>query len=346
MQLISRRGLLAAAASMTLFAAACQPIQPETTAQATTAPAGEATAAGTLVVYSGRSENLVGPVIEQFSEATGIDVEVRYAGTSAMAATLLEEGANSPADVFFSQDGGALGEISNAGLLAPLPEEVLALVPENLVGTNDDWVGVSGRARVLVYNTDELTEADLPDDIWGLTDPAWSGRVGWAPTNASFHTAVTAMRVLEGEERTQEWLEAMIANDVQAYEGNAQIVEAVAAGEISVGLVNHYYLYRFLAEQGEAFTARNYYFRTPHAGSIINVAGVGILNTSDNPEAAQAFVEYLLSNEAQQYFANETYEYPLAGEGIVVSDLLLPIDEISVPDVELNELDDLAGTLE
>ena len=347
MQFFSRRWLLLLATSLALLAAACQPVQPEAqTPQSGTTPAADSTSGGTLVVYSGRSENLVAPIIEQFATATGINVEVRYAGTSAMAATLLEEGANSPADVFFSQDGGALGELSKDGLLAPLPAETLALVPKELVGVNGDWVGVSGRARVLVYNTNELTEEELPDDVWGLTDPVWRGRVGWAPTNASLHTAITAMRVLEGEDRAEEWLRAMIDNDVQAYEGNAQIVEAVAAGEISVGLVNHYYLYRFLAEQGESFPARNYYFRTPHAHSIINVAGVAILKSAKNREAAQQFVEFLLSDEAQQYFADSTFEYPLTGSDIEVPDLLVPLDEIATPDIELNDLDDLAGTLE
>jgi iron(III) transport system substrate-binding protein len=344
MQHVTRRWTLALAALMTLLIAACQPIQPATPEAA--APSTEGTTAGSLVVYSGRSENLVGPIIAQFSEATGIQVEVRYAGTSEMAATLLEEGANSPADIFFSQDGGALGELSKAGLLAPLPATVLEQVPATLQGQNGDWVGISGRARVLVYNNSELSEEDLPDDVWGLTEEAWRGRVGWAPTNASFQTFVTAMRVSEGDERTLEWLEAMVANDVQSYDGNAIIVESVAAGEISVGLTNHYYLYRFLAEQGESFSARNYYFRTPHAGSIINVAGVAILNTAKNPEAAEQFVEYLLSTEAQQYFADETFEYPLIAADIEVPDILLPLSEIATPDIQLNDLDDLAGTLE
>lgn len=347
MRFPSNRALLLLAIIVAMLMAACQPIQPAAPAtESTDALSSEAGQGGTLVIYSGRSENLVAPIIERFQENTGIAVEVRYAGTSELAATLLEEGANSPADVFFSQDGGALGELSKAGLLAPLPEETLALVPEALVGRNGDWVGVSGRARVLVYNNSELTEEDLPDDIWGLTEPEWSGRVGWAPTNASFQTFVTALRVLEGEERAAEWLEAMIANDVQTYSGNPQIVEAVAAGEISVGLVNHYYLYRFLAEQGEEFPARNYHFRTPNAGSIINVAGIAILNTADDPALAQQFVEFLLSDEAQQYFADETHEYPLTGTDIAIPDMLVPLDQIAIPDVELNDLDDLAGTLE
>lgn len=341
MQSVTKRWMVFVAALMTLVVTACQPIQ----APASAVPASGTAAEPTLVVYSGRSENLVAPIIEQFSDATGIQVEVRYAGTSELAATLLEEGSNSPADVFFSQDGGALGELSKAGALAPLPATTLEKVPANLEGQNGDWVGVSGRARVLVYNTNELTEADLPDDIWGLTDPAWSGRIGWAPTNASFQTFITALRVLEGEDRAKEWLEAIIANNVQAYEGNAQIVEAVAAGEISLGLTNHYYLYRFLEEQGETFPARNYYFRTPNAGSIINVAGVGILKTSQHPDAAQQFVDYLLSVEAQQYFANETFEYPLIAADIIVPEILLPLSEIATPDIQLNDLDDLAGTL-
>jgi iron(III) transport system substrate-binding protein len=120
----------------------------------------------------------------------------------------------------------------------------------------------------------------------------------------------------------------------------------VAAGEISVGLVNHYYLYRFLAEQGESFPARNYHFPTPHAGTIINVAGVAILKSAKNPQAAQQFVEFLLSDEAQQYFADETFEYPLTGGDFEIPELLVPLDEINTPDVELNDLDDLAGTLE
>ncbi|HXF65065.1 MAG TPA: iron ABC transporter substrate-binding protein [Caldilineaceae bacterium] len=344
---LNRRAVVALflfALTVSTLLAACQPV-----AAPTPAAGGDAAAAGdggSLVIYSGRSENLVAPIIEQFANESGIEVEVRYGGTSELAATILEEGDNSPADVFFAQDAGALGALSKAGRLDPLPQEILDKVPSDLESRNGDWVGISGRARVLVYNTEELTEADLPDDIWGLTEPKWRGRVGWAPTNGSFQAFVTALRVLEGEERAREWLEAMIANEPQVYENNSAIVAAVAAGEISVGLVNHYYLYRFLAEEGEDFAARNYYFRTPNAGTMINVAGVGIINTSDNKDAAIQFVEFLLSNEAQQYFANETFEYPLAGEGIETPDILVPIDQIATPDIDLSDLDDLEGTLQ
>lgn len=336
---------LAPLALVTLLTAACQPVTPAAAPTDAAAPAGSSSG-GTLTIYSGRSENLVAPIIEQFETASGIDVEVRYGGTSELAATILEEGNNSPADVFFAQDAGALGALAKEGRLAPLPESILDLVPAYLESQQGDWIGISGRARVLVYNTDELTEADLPADHWGLTDPAWRGRIGWAPTNASFQSFVTAMRVLEGEERTREWLEGIIANNPAVFDGNAPIVEAVAAGEISVGLTNHYYLYRFLAEQGDSFPARNYHFPTAGAGTMINVAGVGILTTSDQSEAAQQFVEYLLGTEAQQYFASETHEYPLIAADIEMPDHLVPLDQINTPDLDLSDLDDLEGTLQ
>ena len=305
-----------------------------------------AAAAATLTVYSGRNENLVGPIIEQFRTESGIDVQVRYGDTAEMAATILEEGANSPADVFFGQDAGALGALAEAGRFTPLSDSILEQVEPRFRSADGLWVGVSGRARVLAYNTDELTEADLPESVTALTEEAWRGRVGWAPSNGSFQSFVTALRTLAGEDAAREWLEGMIANDVQAYSNNTAIVTAVGAGEISVGLVNHYYLYRFLAEQGETFPARNYCFPAGDVGSMINVAGVGIIDTSANAAAAEEFVAFLLSNEAQQFFADETNEYPLAGEDIAINPLLQPLDEIVTPELDLNDLSDLQGTLE
>jgi iron(III) transport system substrate-binding protein len=343
----SRMRWVAPLAVGTLLLAACQPVAPANAPADAAATTPQAAAEGqSLVIYSGRSENLVAPIIDRFRETSDIDVEVRYGGTSELAATILEEGNNSPADIFFAQDAGALGALAKEGRLAALPASILDLVPANLESQDGTWVGVSGRARVLVYNTNELTEADLPTDIWGLTDPAWRGRIGWAPTNASFQSFVTALRVLEGEDRAREWLEGIIANEPAVFDGNAPIVEAVAAGEVSVGLVNHYYLYRFLAEQGEDFAARNYYFPTPGAGSMINVAGTGILNTSDNSAAAAQFIEFLLSDEAQQYFATETFEYPLTGAEVELPEILEPLSEVATPDIDLSDLDDLQGTLE
>ena len=296
-----------------------------------------------LVVYSGRSETLVGPLIERFQTETGIDVEVNYAGTSELAATILEEGAASPADVFFSQDGGALGAIAQEGRLAALPQATLDRVDPAFRSPDGLWVGVSGRARVVAYNTEALTAADIPASILDFTDPEWKGRIGWAPSNASLQSFVTALRVLESEDVARTWLEGIQANEPKVYEGNAQALQGVAAGEIDVAFINHYYLLAALAE-GDVPVA-NHFFPGSDPGALINVAGAAILTTSKNPEAAQEFVDYLLANESQAYFAEETYEYPLVA-GVAADERLTPLDQIESPDIDLSDLADLQGTVE
>ncbi len=304
------------------------------------------TAAGneteTLVVYSGRSESLVGPIITEFEEVSGIDVEVRWGDTPELAATLLEEGENSPADVFYAQDPGGLGAVVD--LLQPLPAELIEPVEPRFRDPQNRWVGISGRARVVVYNTERLSPADLPADLRSFADPQWDGRLGWAPTNASFQTMVTAMRALWGEEETLAWLQGIQANNPVVFDGNTPIVAAVGAGEIDAGFVNHYYLYRFLQEEGESFPARNYYVPSGGPDALVMVSGAGILKTAKNPEAAQRFIDFMLSKVAQQYFATQTYEYPVI-EGVVSPRELTPLAELNTPDIELAALSDLAGTV-
>ena len=295
-----------------------------------------------LVVYSGRSEELVKPVIDLFSNATGIKVQVRYAGTSELAATILEEGDNSPADVFFAQDPGGLGAIES--LLADLPDNILNLVEQRFRSSDGKWVGISGRARVIAYNTRTVKESDLPDDIYDLIDKKWKGRIGWAPANASFQAMVTAMRKLWGEEKTRQWLEGMQANSPKIFANNTAQLEALGTGEIDIALPNHYYLYSFLQEKGESFPVRNYHPRAGGPGAVILVAGAGILDTSINKEAAQKFVEFLLSPVAQQYFAGQTFEYPVI-EGIKTHSLLTPLSDIKSPDISMGDMADLEGTL-
>ena len=297
---------------------------------------------GKLVVYSGRSESLVDPIVRQFADATGIDLQVKYASTSELAAVLLEEGDRSPADLFFAQDPGGLGAVE--GMLSPLPNEVLQMVPEWARSPESKWVGLSGRARTVVYNTGNLTESDLPDDIFGFIDPKWKGRIGWAPTNGSFLTMVTGMRSYWGEEKTRQWLEGIQANDPNIYPKNSPQVEAASVGEIDVGFVNHYYLHRRLAEAGDGFPARNYHPRAGGPGALIMVAGAGILSTAENTENAEKFIRFMLSRAAQQYFAGETFEYPLV-EGVRTHHLLVPLEEIDSPSIPLGDLSDLEGTL-
>jgi iron(III) transport system substrate-binding protein len=341
---------------LTVFAAltlvACgSAAETEEESSATSEPAQaapEQAEAGELVVYSGRSESLVQPIIDQFEIATGIEVNVRYGSTSELTGVLLEEGANSPADVFYAQDPGGLGAVQAAGMLQPLPESTLSLVPDRFRAPDGTWVGISGRARVVAYNTEAITDpaSQLPADIYDFINPEWSGRLGWAPTNASFQAMVTAMRQAWGEDKTRTWLEGIQANNPMVFEGNTPIVEAVGAGEIDAGFVNHYYLYRFLAEQGESFAARNYFLPGGGPGSLIMVSGAGILNSAENAENAQRFIEFLLSIPGQQYFAAQTFEYPVLQEGVNMPASLPPITELEAGaiDMTLADLADLQGT--
>ena len=296
---------------------------------------------GSLVVYSGRSESLVGPIIEQFAEATGVDVQVKYGSTFEIAATLLEEGRNSPADVFFAQDPGGLGAVSE--LLSTLPGDVVLKVPEWARSSDGTWVGISGRARVIVYSTELVSEDELPTSVMDLTDPKWKGRIGWPPTNASFRTMVTAMRLMWGEDETRQWLLDMQVNEPGIFPKNTPIVAAAGAGEVAVGLVNHYYLHRFIQEEGDDFAARNLFLKNGGPDSLVMVAGAGILNTGENRENAEAFMRFMLSRVAQQYFAGQTFEYPLV-EGVKTHRLLPPIDTLNGPDIDLSQLSDLQGT--
>jgi iron(III) transport system substrate-binding protein len=343
--------LIAAALAASLVLAACgdDDAAPAVTGGADSGPAtggtaGDEAPAGTLTVYSGRGEDLVGPLVEQFTAATGITTEVRYGDSAEMLLLIEEEGENSPADVYYSQGAGFLGELSSVGALRPLDAALLDKVPEQLRSPAGDWVGLSGRARTVVYNTDELTEDELPDSILGFTDPAWDGRIGYAPTNASFQDFVTALRALTGEDAARAWLEGILANGAVPYENNTLIVEAVAAGEISVGFVNHYYLYRFLAEDPD-YPAANKFYSGGDPGALINIAGAGIVDSTDEPELAEAFIEYMLSLEAQEYFAEETFEIPVI-EGAEPSVDLPSLDSFELPAFDLNVLLDLQGTID
>jgi iron(III) transport system substrate-binding protein len=299
---------------------------------------------GDLTIYSGRSESLVGPLLERFEQESGLNVEVRYGDTAAMAATILEEGDNSPADIYYGQDAGALGALAQAGRFNVLPQDILDMVEPRFRSPEGLWTGTSARARTVIYNTDNLSEADLPDDIFGFCAPEWRGRLGWAPTNGSFQAFVTALRVVEGEDRAREWLTCIQANEPAVFSGNAPIVEAVARGEIDAGFVNHYYLFQFLKENPD-FPARNYHPRSGGVGAMTNVAGVGIINTTDNPEAAEAFVRFLLQPSSQEYFNTETNEYPLSAD-IPLNPVLIPLSNINTPDLDLSNLSDLEGTLQ
>lgn len=293
-----------------------------------------------LVVYSGREKDLVDDLYKRFEQETGIKLEVRYNDSAATAAQLQEEGDRSPADLFYAQDAGAIGAIEE--LLAPLPEALVADVPAQYRDSEGRWTGVTGRVRTLVYNTDDIKEAQLPKSVYDVVKPEWKGKVGVAPTNASFIAFISAMRQVEGDDRARQFLDGLVANDAKIYEKNGPIVDAVGTGEIQVGLVNHYYLYERL-EQDPKLPIANHFFAAGDIGNMVNTSAIGILASSKQQELAQQLIKFMLT-DGQTFIVNDApeREYPLS----VTTDIsenpryqeLPALADIKAPEVDLSKL--------
>jgi iron(III) transport system substrate-binding protein len=289
-----------------------------------------------LTIYSGREESLVGPLLERFVEETDISIDVRYGDSADLALLIAEEGEDTPADVFFSQSPGTVGFLADNGMLASLEDEVLDAVPAQFRSEEGRWVGATARQRVLVYNTEVVDEEDLPSSVFELTSDRYAGEVGLAPTNASFQDFITAMRQLAGEERTQAWLEEMADDGNPMYPDNISIVDAVSRGEIPMGLVNHYYNFQFLEEEPDSPT-RNYQFPNEDVGALLIASTASVLAPSDDQDRANRFIEFLLSEEAQEFFSEESFEYPLAS-GVEPSQDLPPLPSLEAPDFDIDSL--------
>ncbi len=288
-----------------------------------------------LTVYSGRSKELVGPILERFSEESGIKIDVRYGDSADLALLIETEGEDSPADVFYSQSPGAIGYLSSIDRLQSLPDDVLGLVEDRFRSADGSWVGITGRVRVLVYNTELVDPTELPGSVFDLTDPAFAGQIGVAPSNGSFQDFVTAMRQGIGDDETSAWLEAMAANGAKAYANNLAIVEAVGRGEITYGLVNHYYNLEIKAENPDSAT-ENHFFEGGDLGSLILITAVGVLDSADQVDDAHRLAEFLLSETEQTSFAEVTKEYPLL-PGIAGPEGQPALEEIPAPEEDLGD---------
>lgn len=278
----------------------------------------------TLTVYSGRSEALVAPLLARFEAETGVRLRIQYADSAQLASTIVTEGAASPADLFFAQDLDSLSLLEEKGLLASLPAEILGSADERFRSPQGTWVGTTGRARVLAWNTQRLTAEQLPRSIDDLAAPQWRGRVGWAPENASFQAFLATMIRLRGEEAARRWVCAVQENRPRAYPSNTPLVTAVGAGEIDVGLANHYYLYRLRAEHGADYPVANHYFRNGAAESMVSVSGVGILSSSSKRDLAERLVAFLLSDESQHWMVTVNFEFPVRDSVALTADLPAP----------------------
>lgn len=294
-----------------------------------------------LVVYVGRNEDHVRPLVELFEEQTGLTVDARYGSTGELATTIVQEGDASPADVFFTQDPAYMGAISDAGLLAALPGDVLESVPEGITGAEDDWVGITARRRVLAFDPAQTPADRLPNSVFELTGEPWRGKVGLAPTHSSFVSFVAALVAMHGEDEALAWLEGMAANDPQVFDGNEEQLRAIAAGDLEVGLVNHYYVHRLLAED-PGFAVRNHSFDAGDAGDVLMPTTIGVLESSEHPDTAVEFVRFLLSEQAQTHFLEEVGEYPLLA-GVGTPEGERPLDEDLIEDMKLDEV---AGNLD
>jgi iron(III) transport system substrate-binding protein len=293
-----------------------------------------------VTIYSGRSEDLVQPVLDAFECATGISTSVKYGDPTELAFALEQEGDRTPADIFLSKSPGAVGFLSNEGLLAPLSDEVLGLVDTQNSAADGEWVGVTGRKRVLVYNVDAVAEADLPTSVFELTEAEYSGRVALPVNNGSFLDWFTVFRATEGDDVATQWLADMANNDPIITESNRPTVDAVGRGEFDFGLVNHYYNFQEIEAIGEDHRALNHDFATDDIGSLLIITAAAKTASSANPESAEQLISYLLSAEAQTYFTQETLEYPLA-DGVAAADVLPALDQgINDFDVDFDSLGD------
>jgi iron(III) transport system substrate-binding protein len=297
----------------------------------------------TITIYSGRNEKLIGPLLEQAQKDLGMRFQVRYGDTAELAIALVEEGKNTRADLFFAQDAGALGALERRKLTTTISPNLLNQVDPRFRSPQGHWMGISGRARVLNYNTNRVQSNQLPNSIWELTRPQWRGRVAWAPTNGSFQSFVSAMRTLEGEPRTVQWLRAMRANGAKVYRNNTAMVEAIGRGEADIALTNNYYLANF-KRTNPNFPVAAHYTRND-AGSMVNIAGVAIMESSRQKSDVERFIAYLLRPSSQTYFARETNEYPLV-KGVAGPANQVPLSQIQGPNINLTNLHDLPGTLE
>lgn len=302
--------------------------------------------AQSITLYVGRGEALAGPIIAGFESETGIEVKVRYGSTAELAVLLIEEGDASPADAFWAQDAGALGALARSGRFAAVPASLLANVQPKQIHPGLEWVAVSARNRTLIYSSTRVSADELPASVLDLTQERYRGRVAWAPTNGSFQSFVTALRVTHGEEAAESWLRGMIANGAKAYPNNNTQLDAVASDEVDFGLVNNYYLLRRLAEQPN-FPVAQTFFGNGDIGNLANVTGIGVLKTSPNQELVQRFITYLLSDKAQHFFTADNYEYPITTSVDPAPGLASNAEAAAAaPEVDLGAIDDLEGTLE
>lgn len=287
-----------------------------------------------LIIYSGRKEPLIQPVLDQFQKATNIRIVLRSGDASALANQLLEEQNNPRADIYIANDAGVLGKLTDAGVLQPYSSPETEKIPSGYRGSG--WIGVTGRARVIMYNKNMLKD-DLPTSVLDLTDPRWKGKLAAAGTsNESMLGHLTALRELIGDTKTRDFVKGLVANQTTFFKGHTEVRKAVGRGEFPLGLLNHYYYHLQLAEGspvGVIYPDQS----SAQMGTVINVSGAGIIKGAKNLAAARRFVDFLLTAPAQQTFAKANYEFPLL-PGVAAQEGVRSLADFKVAPVALSSL--------
>lgn len=295
-------------------------------------------AAGGITVYNAQHESLTKEWVDAFTAETGIKVTLRQGDDTEMSNQIIQEGQASPADVFLTENSPAMTQVENAGLFADVNKDTLAQVPSEFTPSTGKWTGIAARSTVLVYNKTKLTEDQLPKSMLDLAKPEWKGRWAASPTGADFQAIVSALLELKGESATENWLKAMKDNS-KAYKGNSTAMKAVNAGEVDAALIYHYYYYGDQAKTGEnSNNVTPYYFKNEDPGAFLSVSGGGVLKSSKNAAAAQAFLKFITGKKGQEVLKNGTsFEYAI-GSDVPANDKLVPIKDLQAPKVDAAKL--------
>lgn len=300
---------------------------------------------GTMTLYNGQHQSTTDPIVKAFQDATGITVKVRSGESDEFANQILEEGSRSPADVFYSEEAAPMNLLAEKGMLGTVAAEALKQIPEQYSDGEGRWVGVSARARAVVYNPDKIAAADLPPSIYDFAQDAWKGKVGFVPTSGAFREQIAAIIVLAGKDRAKDWLSGLKRNG-KVYSSNGTLLDAVDRGQIATGLINHYYWFQEAAEVGaDKMRSQLYYFGHHDPGALVNVSPAAMLKSSKHPELAQAFLAFLVSQAGQEVLAKVSAEYPLR-PGVTSSRPLKPLSELEPPAITVAQLGDGQNALE
>jgi iron(III) transport system substrate-binding protein len=322
---------IALAATAALGLAACGS---SATPTATGSASADSKASGEITVYNAQHEELTQAWVDAFTKETGIKVTVRNGEDPEMANQIIQEGAASPADVFLTENSPAIAQVENAGLFADVDKATVDQVPAAYRPSTNKWTGIAARSTVLVYNKSKLTEDKLPKSLLDLAKPEWKGKWAAAPTGADFQAIVSALLELKGEAATEEWLKSMKDN-AKTYNGNSSAMKAVNAGEVDTALIYHYYYFGDQAKTSEnSNNIAQYYFKNQDPGAFVSLSGGGVLKSSKNAAAAQAFLKFLTGKKGQEVLQKGTsYEYAIASD-VPANDKLVPLQELQAPTVD------------